>query len=129
ELAVCLGARPAYRWALGAVQDPELDAGLVRHLTHEAVEGVDFAHEMALAEPADRGIARHGSDGGEGERHEGGFGAEAREGRGRLAARMAAADNDHIAAVVQSALFFRIALKMFHVKLFWNDSKICSGET
>ena len=63
ELAVGLGARAAHRRALAAVEHAELDAAGVRHAAHEAVERVDLAHEMALSEPADRRIARHGADG------------------------------------------------------------------
>jgi hypothetical protein len=45
------------RRALGAVQHPELDAGLVGHAAHDAVQGVDLAHQVALAQPADGGVA------------------------------------------------------------------------
>ena len=57
ELAVGLGARPLHRRALAAVEDAELDAGGVGGAAHQAVERVDLAHQMALAEPADRRIA------------------------------------------------------------------------
>ena len=47
---------------LAAVQDAELDARPVDRPAHDAVERIDLAHEMALAEPADRRIARHLAD-------------------------------------------------------------------
>ena len=57
ELAVGLGARALHRRALAAVEDAELDAGGVGGAAHQPVERVDLAHQMALAEPADRRIA------------------------------------------------------------------------
>ncbi len=62
ELAVGLGARPAHRRALAAVQDAELDAGAIDRPAHDAVERIDLAHQMALAEAADRRVARHLAD-------------------------------------------------------------------
>ena len=96
ELAVGLGARAAHRRPLAAVEHAELDAAGVRHPAHEAVEGVDLAHEMALPEPADRRIARHGADGRGPLRDHGGARAHPRGGRSGFAAGMAAADNDHV---------------------------------
>ncbi len=54
ELAVGLRARPAHRRPLAPVEHPELDAAAVGDASHQAVERVDLAHEMALAEAADR---------------------------------------------------------------------------
>ena len=96
ELAVGLRARAAHRRALAAVEHAELDAAGVRHPAHEAVERVDLAHEMALSEPADRRIARHGADGRGPLRDHGGARAHPRGGRSGFAAGMAAADNDHV---------------------------------
>ncbi len=62
EFAVGLRPRAAHGRAFGPVQYAKLDAGLVRDASHEFVEGVDFAHEMAFAEPADGGIAGHCAD-------------------------------------------------------------------
>ena len=59
ELAVGLRARPAHRRALAAVEDAELDPGAVDRPAHDAVERIDLAHQMPLAEPADRRVARH----------------------------------------------------------------------
>ncbi len=96
QLAVGLGARALDRWALGAVQEPELDAGGIGHTAHEAVERIDLAHQVALAEPADGGVAGHLADGREGMGDEGRAGAHAgSRGRG-LAAGMAATHHDHI---------------------------------
>ncbi len=63
KLAVGLGPGSADRGALAAVQNSELDAARVGDPAHQPVERVDFTDQMALAEPADRGIAGHGADG------------------------------------------------------------------
>ena len=63
ELAVGLGARALDGGTLAAIEDAELDAGRVSGASHQPVERVDLAHEMSLAEPADRRIAGHFADG------------------------------------------------------------------
>jgi hypothetical protein len=40
----------------------ELDAGRVRHAAHQPAERVHLAHERALADAADRRVARHDAD-------------------------------------------------------------------
>ena len=98
ELAVSLGARAAHRRALAAIEHPELNAAAVGHPAHQPVERIDLADQMALAEPADRRVARHRADGREAVGDERGSRAHAR-GRGRsLAARVPAADDDDIEA-------------------------------
>ena len=63
------------------------------------VEGVDLAHEVALAQPADRGVAGHLADGFEPVGQQQRAGAHPRR-RGRgLAAGVAAADHDHVVGV------------------------------
>src|ERR1700730_1370476 len=96
KLAVGLGTRSAHGGAFGAVQDSELDSGVVGNVCHKSVEGIDLAHEMAFAEPAYCGIAGHGSDGGEGKGDEGGLGAEPRRGGGGLASGVASSNHDYI---------------------------------
>ena len=96
ELAVGLCSRAAHGRAFGAVEDAELDAGLVRNPSHKPVERIDFADKMAFAKPADGRIAGHCADRCKGQRDEGGLCAHPRGRRRRLAAGMAAADHDHI---------------------------------
>ncbi len=96
ELAVGLGARALHGRALGAVEQAELDAGGVGHPAHQAVEGVDLAHQVALAEAADGRVARHLADGGEAVRDERRARPHARSRRRSLAAGMAAADHDDV---------------------------------
>ena len=62
EFPVGLGARPLHGGPLASIEDPELDAGCIGGARHHAVQRVDFAHQMALAEPADRRIAGHLAD-------------------------------------------------------------------
>ena len=81
---------------LAAVEDAELDAGRVGGAAHHAIERVDLAHQMALAEAADRRIAGHFADRREAMGDERRRGAAAR-GRGRgFAAGVAAADDDDV---------------------------------
>ena len=62
ELAVGLSARAAHGRAFGAIEQPKLDSGGVGDAAHEAVERIDLADELPLAQPADRRIAGHGAD-------------------------------------------------------------------
>ena len=59
ELTVGLRARRAYRRALARVQRAKLDAGAVGCARHRATERVDLAHQVALADAANRRIAAH----------------------------------------------------------------------
>ena len=101
ELAVGLGPGPAHRRALAAVEQAELDPGAVGDPAHEAVESVDLAHQVALAEAADGRVARHRADRRDAVGHERGARADARRGGGGLAAGMPAADHDDVEAVHQ----------------------------
>jgi hypothetical protein len=96
EASVDLAARAAHGGALGAVQHPELDAGRVGQAAHDAVQGVDLADQVALAQAADGRVAAHLADRlelvGEQERAR----AEPRRGRRRLAARVSPTDDDHV---------------------------------
>ena len=96
ELAVGLGARPLHGRPLGAVEQPELDAGRVGHPAHQAVQRIDLAHQVALAEPADGRIAGHLADGRELVRDQRRARAHARRRGRRLAAGMPAADHDDV---------------------------------
>ena len=59
---VGLATRRAHGRTLRRVQRAPLDAGVVRSDGHDAAERVDFPDQMALADPADRGIAAHLAD-------------------------------------------------------------------
>ena len=96
ELAIGLGARTLHGGALGAIEQAELDAGGVRHPPHQAIQRIDLAHQMPLAEPADRRIAGHLADRGEPVGHQRRARAHAGRGSRSLAAGMAAADNNDV---------------------------------
>jgi hypothetical protein len=70
ESAVGLGAWPADGRPLAPIEDAKLDTSLVGGPAHDAIQGVDLPDQVALAKPADRGIARHGADGGGAMRNE-----------------------------------------------------------
>ena len=71
----------------------------VSHPAHQAVEGVDLANQMPLAEPANGRIAGHFADGGEAVGDQRRARAHAGRRRSSLAAGMAAADHDHVVGV------------------------------
>ena len=96
ELAVGLRAGAADGGSLAAIEKPELDAGRIRDPSHQAIEGIDLAHEVTLAEAADRGVAGHRADRPRIMRQQRGARAAPRGGGGRLDAGMTATDHDHI---------------------------------
>ncbi len=104
ELAVGLGARTAHRRALAAIQDPKLDAALIGDPAHQAVQRIDFPHQMALAESANGRVAGHRADGRKAMRNQRRGRAHARgSGRG-FAAGMPAADDDDVKALIHGAV-------------------------
>ena len=96
ELLVALGARAPDGGAARGVEQAELDADSVGDFAHDAAERVDFAHEMALGDAADGGIAAHLRDEVEVHGDERGLEAHARGGHGGLAAGVAGADDDDV---------------------------------
>jgi len=98
-----LRARAAHGRAFAAVPNAELDAAFIGDAAHEAVESVDFPHQMAFAEPANGGIAGHGADGHESMRHQGGFRAHTGAGGCGFTAGMAAADDDDVERMIHSS--------------------------
>ena len=64
KLAVGLRTRTAHGRPLAAVEHAELNAGRASATaSHQAVERIDLADQMTLAEAADRRVARHRPDG------------------------------------------------------------------
>ena len=57
KLAVGLRAGAPHRGAFAPIEHAKLDAALVGNPSHQAVEGVDLAHQVALAEAPDGRIA------------------------------------------------------------------------
>ena len=96
ELAVGLGPRAAHRRTLATVEHAELDPGGIRDMPHQAIQRIDLADQMALAETPDRGIAGHRADGRKAMGHQRRPGAHACRRTRRLTAGVAAADDDDI---------------------------------
>jgi len=94
--AIRLGAGPAHSGAFAAVEHAELDAGRVRRPAHQTVQGIDFAHQMALADPTDGGIAGHFPQRVAAMGEKQGAGAGTRRRRRSFRPGMAAADHDDI---------------------------------
>jgi hypothetical protein len=59
EAAIALGTGRPYRRTFGAVQHPELYAGLVGGPAHHATESIYLSHNGSLGNPTDGRIARH----------------------------------------------------------------------
>lgn len=104
ELPVSLSPRPLYCGALTAVQKAKLDSRAVSGPAHDAIEGIDFPHEMAFPEPANRRIAGHDADPVPTQRDQSCPSAQTRGGMRRFGTGMATADHDDIKSA------------MFHVK-------------
>ena len=96
QLAVGLGARSAHRRALGEVEGAELDTAPVDGPAHDAVQRIDLADQMALAQSADRRIARHLADRLDPGREQKGARAHPRGCCRGLTAGMATAHHDHV---------------------------------
>ena len=68
----------------------------VRNFAHDAAEGVDFAHQVALGDAADGRIAGHLCDEIEVEREQGGAQAHARRGDRGFATSVSCADDHYV---------------------------------
>ena len=77
-----LDPRSAHRAALAGVEHAAMNRCLVCRAGHNPAERVDLAHQMALADAADRRIARHAADVAAPEGDQRHTGAAARGGRG-----------------------------------------------
>ncbi len=95
-LLVALRARRPDGGAARGIEQAELDADGVGDFAHDAAEGVDFAHEMALGDAANGGVAGHLRDEVEVEREESGAQAHARGGHGGFAASVSGAYDDYV---------------------------------
>ena len=84
---------------LAPVEHAELDARPVGDSAHEAAEGVDLAHDLALPDAADGRVARHRAERVEAHRDEERAGAEAGGGVGGLGPGVPAADHDHVVGI------------------------------
>jgi hypothetical protein len=96
ELSVSLRPRSPHGRAFFPIQHTELDAALVGSTTHEAVKGVNFPDQMALAQSAYRGVAGHDANSVPTMRHQCSLGAKSRGSRRGFGSGMAAAYYNYV---------------------------------
>jgi hypothetical protein len=98
---VGLGTCCAHGRALARIERAELDARLIGGERHRAAEGVDFTHEVSLADAADRRVARHLAQRldivGQQQRRA----TRARARQRRLGARVATADHNDVKSLLE----------------------------
>ena len=73
-----------------------MDAAGIRATCHEPAHGIDLAHQVALADAADGGIAGHLAERFDVVREQQGAGTHAGAGKRRLGAGVAAANDDDV---------------------------------
>ena len=100
EFAVGLGARAPDGRAFAAVEQRNWMPARIGDAAHDAIQRIDFPHQMALAEAANGRIAGHLADGRESVRQSSVARPCGPRGR-RFAAGMAAADHDDIEFLVE----------------------------
>jgi hypothetical protein len=96
QQAVGLRAGRPHGWAFRRIQDAKLDAALVRGRRHRAAQRIDFLHQMAFANTADRRIAAHLAEGFDVVRQQERLVAHARGSQSGFGAGVAAADDDYV---------------------------------
>ena len=95
-LLVALRSRRPDGGSARGIEQAKLNADRVGDFAHDAAQGVDFAHQVALGDSADRGIAGHLRDQVKIQREQCRAQAHARTRHGRFAACVAGADDDQI---------------------------------
>lgn len=109
DLAVSLCARSLHSRPLAAIQQPELDAGGIGQSSHDTVKRIDFTHQVAFSQPANRGIAGHRTQIIAIQRYQRGFRAHARSSHGGFQTGMASTNHDYV--------------ELFHVKPYFPIQK------
>jgi hypothetical protein len=97
-----LRPRPLNRRALPTIQQPKLNAGMIRRTGHNTIQRINLANQMPLAQTTNRRIAGHHANAIAPQRHKRRAGTHTRGSRCSLTTCMAAANHNDI--------------KMFHVK-------------
>jgi hypothetical protein len=92
--------RPHGRLAAG-VEQAELDAYGVDDLTHDAAQGVNFAHQVPLGDPTHSGIAGHLRDEIDVQREKGGLQAHAGSSHRGLTSSVTGADHNDVEVFVK----------------------------
>ena len=93
--AVRLGTGGAHCRALAGIEHTELDAAFIGGAGHGPAEGIDLAHQVALANTADGRVAAHLTQGFDIVGEQQGGHAHARRRQGGFGTGMTATDHDH----------------------------------
>ena len=117
ERAVGLGAGGAHRGALARVQGAEMDAGIIGGARHHPPKRIDFLYQMPLADPPDRGITRHLTQGLDVVRQQQGAHARTRRRQCGLGTGMAATHHDDVKAVL--IIHSRLSGSWVNALLYW----------
>ena len=96
QLAVGLAAGGAHGRSLAGIQTAELDAGAVCRAAHFTPQGIDFLHQVSLADTADRRVTAHLAEGFYIVGQQQGTCATTRRGQRGLGTGVAATDHDHL---------------------------------
>ncbi len=94
--AIGLGAGAAHGGAFAAIEHFEMDTGSIGGFAHNAIERINLADQMALADAPNCGVAGHRADAGAIMGQEKGARAHARRNASSLGAGVAAADDDNV---------------------------------
>jgi len=94
QLTIGLGTRAAHCGPLAAIEHAELNAGGIGDPAHQAIQGVDFPYQMALAQSANGRIAAHFTDCGEAMGDQSGWRPKPRRRGGGFNAGVTAANDD-----------------------------------
>ncbi len=93
---VRLSPRRAHRRPLAGIEHPEMNSGSIGGPPHQSAQGIDLAHQMALADAADGRIAAHLAERVDTVREQQGAGASACSGKRRFDTGMTATDHDDV---------------------------------
>src|SRR5690606_2384554 len=104
QAAVGLAAGGTHRRALAGIEGAPLDAGGVGGAGHGAAQGIDLAHQVALADAADGRVAAHLPHGLDAVGQQQGARAHPGRRQGGLGAGVAAADHDDVVAAGHGGL-------------------------
>ena len=119
---VGLGSRAVHGGALPLVEQAELKARAVDGQAHRSAEGVDFADDLPLGNPADGRIAAHLGDRIQVARQQGRAGSHPRSGQGRFGTGMAGADHQDVVVVAAGGHIRMIRCPPRPGKWLWSDA-------
>jgi hypothetical protein len=96
KLPISLKTRPLHSWTLALVEHSPVDCGPVSGASHETIEDIQLADQVALAYTADRRVARHLTNVLTAERDESDTRPPSGRSRRRFATGVAASDDENV---------------------------------